>query len=86
MDEGRRIYNEIVAPTAKKQKGNIDCFLLESVDEPGEGISYNSWKTKEDADAYETSGVYHELTSKIIHTMVRQPRLKQYKVTVLPQR
>jgi quinol monooxygenase YgiN len=80
MDEGRKIFYDLHAPTVKKEKGNIDCYLMESVDEPGEGISFSSWETKEDGDAYEAKGTYKMLVGTIIHTHVREPKLKQYEV------
>jgi len=80
LDEGRRLFEEVGIPVIKTQKGNIDVLLLESANELGEAIALTSWETKEDADAYESSGTYRELVSKIIHTHVRQPMLKQYEV------
>ena len=80
MDELRQIYNEDIVPTVGAQKGNVDVFFLESVDEEGEVISFTSWDTKEDGDKYENSGTYAELVNKVKHTFAGPPTLKSYEV------
>ena len=51
LDEARRIYNDEILPTVKAQKGNVDIFLMESLDREGMVISFTSWESQEDADA-----------------------------------
>jgi len=80
LEEGRKIFMEVHVPAVKKQKGNIDVYLMESASEPGEGISFTSWESKKDGDAYEKSGVYRELVNGIVHLHVRQPKLMEYEV------
>lgn len=80
MDELRQIYNEDIVPKVKAQKGNVDVFLLESVDEEGEVISFTSWDRKEDGDKYEASGTYVELVNKVKHTFADPPTQKSYEV------
>jgi len=80
MDELRQIYNEDIVPTVKAQKGNVDVFLLESVDEEGEVISFTSWDRKEDGDKYEASGTYVELVNKVKHTFADPTTQKSYEV------
>jgi len=80
MDEFRKIYNEEVVPIIKAQKGNVDVFMMESVDEEGEGISLTSWDSKEDGDRYEASGTYGELVNKVRHMFAGPPTLKSYEV------
>ncbi len=33
VDEARKVYYEELVPTVKAQKGNIDMFMMEPVDE-----------------------------------------------------
>ena len=80
MDEFRKIYNEELVPIIKAQKGNVDVFVMESVDEEGEGISLTSWDSKEDGDKYEASGTYVEMVNKVRHTFASPPTLKSYEV------
>jgi quinol monooxygenase YgiN len=80
MDEFRKIYNGQIVPTVKAQKGNVDIFCLESVDEDGEWISFTSWDSKEDGDTYEASGTYKEMVGKVAHTFAEPPTLKSYEV------
>jgi heme-degrading monooxygenase HmoA len=72
-------YNEVV-PEVRKQKGNIGVHLLEPVNQSDDHISITQWKTKADADAYEASGKYKQLVSKISDKLSRQPVLKTYNV------
>jgi quinol monooxygenase YgiN len=80
MDEFRKIYNEEIVPTVKPQKGNVHIFLMESVDEVGDGISFSAWDSKEDGDTYEASGTYAEMVNKVKHLFVGPPTLKSYEV------
>ena len=80
MDEFRKIYNEAIVPTVKAQKGNVDIFMMESVDEEGDGISFASWDSKEDGDTYEASGTYAEMVNKVKHLFAGPPTLKSYEV------
>ena len=80
MDEFRKIYYEELVPTVKAQKGNVDIFFLEPVDEEEEGISLSSWDSKEDGDKYEASGTYGEMVNRVRHTFASPPTLKSYEV------
>ena len=77
-EEAKKTYNEEVAPVVKKQKGNLDCRLLEPVDKSDDFISLTSWETKEDADSYHTSGVYKELVEKVKADFSKDAVLKVY--------
>jgi quinol monooxygenase YgiN len=76
--EAKKIYNELVIPTVKKQKGNVGVQLLEPADKADDYISITEWKTQADADAYHTSGVYKNLVEKLKDFFVKQPELKVY--------
>jgi len=78
--EATKIYNEQIVPLVKKQKGNIDIMLLHPLNEKGEHISYTSWESKEDADAYQQSGKYQELVGMVKHTFSKPATLKSYTV------
>ena len=77
-EEAKRIYNSELAPVVKKQKGNLDCRMLLPVDNADDFISMTVWDSKEDADAYQASGVYKQLVDKIRHTYSKEPVLKVY--------
>lgn len=77
-DEARRIYNDEIVAVVKRQKGNIDCRLLEPVDKKDEYISMTTWETKEDSDAYHTSGTYKQLVEKVRNDYSKDPVLKVY--------
>ena len=80
LDEARKIYNEEIVPTVKKQKGNMDSFLMESKDRQGVVISFTSWETQENGDAYEKSGTYVKMINKVKHTFAAMPTLWSYEV------
>jgi len=76
--QAKRIYYDEVIPTVKKQKGNIDCRLLEPIDKNDEYVSMTTWDTKADADAYESSGVYRNLVDRVRKDFAKPPVLKVY--------
>jgi heme-degrading monooxygenase HmoA len=79
LEQAKKIYLEEVVPVVKKQKGNIDCRLLEPLDENDDYISMTTWETKADADAYNSSGVYMALVDKVRRDFAKDPVLKMYK-------
>lgn len=78
--EARKLYNEEIAPVVRKQKGNVGCHLLEPSSKTDDYISLTEWKTKTDADAYHSGGVYKKLVNKLDGYFVKQPELKTYSV------
>jgi quinol monooxygenase YgiN len=80
IDEFRKIYDEQIVPAVKKQKGNIDIFLMESLEREGEVISFTSWESQEDGDAYERGGTYVQMFNKVKHTFAGTPTLWSYEV------
>jgi heme-degrading monooxygenase HmoA len=66
-------------PIVKSQKGNIDVFMMESQDRPGQVMSFTSWEKQEDGDAYERS-TYVKMVNKVKHTFVGMPTLWSYEV------
>ena len=81
VGEARDFYNsEEVSGVIRQQQGYRSNYLLEAVDTPGEGISMTAWDSREDAEAYEQSGVYQELVGKFGQYFVGPPELKTYEV------
>jgi len=78
IQQAKMIYNEQVVPVVRRQKGNIDCRLLEPLEKTDEYISMTSWETKADSDAYHSSGVYRELVEKVKKDFAKDPVLKVY--------
>jgi quinol monooxygenase YgiN len=74
----KKMYNEEITPIVRKQKGNLECRLLEPVDKKDQYISMTVWDNQEDADAYHNSGMYRQLVSKVKDYLVGQPELKVY--------
>lgn len=80
MDELRKIYNVEIVPVVRSWKGNIDVFMMESQDRPGQVMSFSSWESQEDGDAYERSGTYVNMVNKVKHTFNGTPTLWSYEV------
>ncbi len=78
INEARKIYNEQIVPIVKKQKGNLRIFLLEPTDTADDFISVTEWKSREDADAYQSSGLYKTLVNKLEKVFMKQPTIKVY--------
>lgn len=78
IKEAKRIYNEEVVPIVLKQKGNVNIMLLEPNEQSDDYISITEWKTKADAEAYESSGTYHEMVAKLESFFTKQPVLKTF--------
>lgn len=78
LAQAKKIYFDEVVPVVKKQKGNIDCRLLEPIEKTDDYISMTTWETKADADAYNNSGIYRELVEKVRKDFAKEPVLKLY--------
>ena len=81
VSEARDFYNsEEISGAMRQQKGYRFNYLLESVDTPGEAISILAWDSRENAEAYEQSGVYQHLIGTFRQYLVEPPELKIYEV------
>lgn len=78
LAQAKKLYNEQVVPVVRKQKGNLDCRLLEPKEKTDDYISMTTWATQEDADAYHQSGTYRELVEKVRKDFAKDPVLKVY--------
>ena len=68
LEEFKILYSDIIIPALKQVKGCRYVFLTESVNHDNEFISVTIWDKKADADEYESSGKFRELTEKVKHT------------------
>jgi quinol monooxygenase YgiN len=68
VDEFKDIYSSEIMPALQASKGCLYAFLNENLKEMDEFLSVSIWKSKADADEYENSGKFDELTNKVKHT------------------
>ena len=78
VEEAKKIYNNEIVPVVKKQKGNLDCRMLEPLDKSDDYISMTVWDNKEDADAYHVGGVYKQMVNKVQALYSKNPVLKVF--------
>ena len=78
LNEAKKFYNEVAIPTVRKQKGSLDCRLLEPRDEKDDYISMTVWDNDEDANAYESTGVYKSLVDQVRPNLSKAPVLKVF--------
>ena len=77
-EEAKTIYYGELVPAVRRQKGNLDCRLLEPVSPGDDYISMTTWETKGDADNYESTGVYRKLVDRISDLFSKEPVLRVY--------
>ena|SRR2546423_4050381 len=80
IKEVRKIYHGEITPVIRKQKGNLGVSLLEPTDKSSDFISITQWKSRADADAYESSGTYKKMLSKVENFFIKQPELRTYNI------
>lgn len=78
VEQAKKMYRDEIVPVVRVQKGNLDCRLLEPMDNSDEYISMTIWETKADAENYESSGKYQELVDKVKKDYAKKPVLKVY--------
>jgi len=81
IDEGVKIFEQSVIPTAKAQKGYRGAYLLTDR-KTGKGVSIALWDSEQDIVASEESGYYQEQLSKFKDTMVAPSVREVYEVSV----
>ncbi len=79
LNEFRQKYMEEIVPILQNTKGCRYIYLTESLQEENQVISMTIWDSKEDADEYEKSGLFSELTEKVKDTF---SHLYQWKVAL----
>ena len=77
-EEGKRIYNEEIAPVIRQQPGNENAMLLEPLNKDDEFISCTIWKSQADTSAFESSAIYREVFGKIKVVTATPPQQKYY--------
>jgi len=68
LEEFARLYNELIIPALRSVSGCRYAFLTEGIEERNEVFSVTIWDKKEDADLYETKGIFDTLKKKVQHT------------------
>ena len=79
MEDARKIYDDSVIPAVKGQKGFVAGWLMVSEDQ-NEGIAVALWENKEDAVAFEKSGLYQEQVKKFVAFIKSMEGRKYYNV------
>ncbi|MCI0693545.1 antibiotic biosynthesis monooxygenase [candidate division KSB1 bacterium] len=68
LEEFRRLYAEEIIPALRGVPGCRYAFLTESLEAQNEVISVTIWDTRQEAENYEQSGLFDQLTQKVKHT------------------
>jgi quinol monooxygenase YgiN len=76
----RHVYNTECAPVVRAAPGNIDCYLMESADEPDRCIVCTVWRSDADARAYEASGTAAAIVARVRGFFAGPPTLASYRV------
>lgn len=68
MEEFKRIYAEEILPALREVKGCRYAYLTEGTKDKNEVISVTIWDSQQDAENYETGGMFDRLKEKVKHT------------------
>jgi len=68
MEEFKRLYTDEVLPQLRTVRGCRYAAMIENAQTPEKIISISIWDSKQDADVYEISGTFEEMTGKVRHT------------------
>lgn len=79
MAELKLIYEQQILPQLQSVKGFHYGHLSENTEQKNEAISFTLWQTKEDAERYESTGLYRDFINKTKHTF---SELYQWKMTL----
>ena len=81
-DEAIALFNsEQVSGVIGQQKGHRFHYLLQSVEDPTEGVTVTAWDSREDAEAYaQQSGPFKELLGKFTRWHTRPAEVRTYEV------
>jgi heme-degrading monooxygenase HmoA len=69
LEEFKRIYKERAVPALREVKGCRYVFLTQRVEKRNEVISVTIWDSKEEAESYVRSGLFHKLLEAQKHTL-----------------
>jgi heme-degrading monooxygenase HmoA len=79
--EAVRIYQDLVVPAAKEQRGFRQALLLADPD-TGEAVSISLWDSEDDMRESEVSGFYHRKLDQLGALFISTPVRKHYEVSV----
>jgi heme-degrading monooxygenase HmoA len=74
-----RYYSQC-APLVHAAGGNLDCLVLEPVDERSPVAVCTMWQSEADATAYEASGSAAEVVATVREFFLGPPELHSYRV------
>lgn len=80
LAELRAVYERDCAPIVKAASGNLDCYLMESADDPERCVVCTIWRTEADARAYDESGTAQAMVAKVRPFFAGPPSLASYRV------
>ncbi len=75
-NEFKKIFTDEIIPELLSTQGCKYAYLTRSTQDPRAFISVTIWKSKDDADFYESSGKFRELVDKVSHTFSQFYRWK----------
>lgn len=81
IEEAIRIYQDLVVPAAKEERGFRGALLLTDP-YTGEGVSISLWESEDDLHASEASGFYHRKLDQLDALFISTPVRKHYEVSV----
>jgi len=76
----RATYNRDCAPIVRAAAGNLDCYLMESADDPERCVVCTVWESEAAAAAYEASGTAQAIVGKVRAFFAGPPTLTSYRV------
>ncbi len=79
FEEGKKIWDNELAPLLKKQKGFYKAFRADTRDEPG-GVLIEFWESREVDEAWRSSQEYKELARKLRPLVSELPIERDFQV------
>jgi quinol monooxygenase YgiN len=78
--ELRAAYNRDCVPVVRAAAGNLDCYLMESAEDPERCVVCTVWQSEDAAKAYEASGTAAAVVGKVRGFFAGPPTLASYRV------
>jgi heme-degrading monooxygenase HmoA len=80
LDALRGRYYADCAPLVHAAEGNVDCYVLEPVEDDAPVVVCTMWQTEADAVAYEASGSAAEVVGRVREFFAGPPELRSYRI------
>ena len=80
VGELRVTYNRECVPVVRAAAGNVDCYLMESVDDAERCVVCTIWESEAAAAAYDASGTAQAMVGKVRAFFAGPPTLASYRV------